>query len=773
MKSLRDLSIKRKLTLIIMLISSVALLLACASFISYDLITSRRAMVRDLQTQAEMIGLGSTAALSFNDQKYGQEILTALAAKPQIISACIYEDDNQPFAKYLRGSETADFSPPEPQMDGSHFGNHSLVLFRRIVLNGETVGTVYLESDLEELRSRMKRYAVIVAIIMAGSLCVALLLSSKLQRVISEPIVHLAKTAKIVSTEKNYAVRAVSRSLDEMGVLIDGFNEMLAQIQARDEQLQHRNESLQAEIGERQRIEQALRESEKRLLDLFENSPDAIFVEDLDGYVLDVNPAACRLHSLVRGSLIGKHFLDLVPADKREEVANNFTKQTRSELEQVESLSWNADERAIPVEIRANRINYVGRPALLLHVRDITERKQAEVRQTRLEAQLRQSQKMEAIGTLAGGIAHDFNNILAAIIGYCELAMIDLPESDPTQTHLMQVMKGSNRAKELVRQILTFSRQEEHQRKPIQLQSVVDEALNLLRATLPSTIELRRAIDPQAPPILGDPTQIHQVMMNLGTNAWHAMHESGGTLEVNLTTFDVDADFVRTRPDLHEGRYLRLMISDTGCGMDRATLERVFEPFFTTKAPGAGTGLGLAVVHGVVKRHEGAISVYSEPGEGTTFNLYFPVHEFETQAALPEPTSIPMGNGERILFVDDEVPLATLGKAMLERLGYRVTVQTSSLEALATFTAQSDQFDLVITDQTMPGLSGAELARLLLEIRPELPVILATGYSTTINPEKAQAMGIREMLVKPNTRQSLGEAIWRALGTNGKGEVHG
>jgi CheY-like chemotaxis protein len=258
------------------------------------------------------------------------------------------------------------------------------------------------------------------------------------------------------------------------------------------------------------------------------------------------------------------------------------------------------------------------------------------------------------------------------------------------------------------------------------------------------------------------------VMMNLGTNAWHAMNERGGILEVTLAALDIDADFAQTHAGLHRGRYLRLVISDTGCGIDRAILERVFEPFFTTKPPGAGTGLGLSVVHGVVKRHEGTISVHSEPGKGTAFNLYFPAHEIEAQPALLESITTPKGNGERILFVDDEAPLAALGKSMLERLGYRVTAQTSSLEALATFSAQSDQFDLVITDQTMPSLSGADLARLMLEIRPELPVILATGYSNTINPEKAQAIGIRELLLKPNTTQSLSAAIRRALGAQGQ-----
>jgi CheY-like chemotaxis protein len=315
----------------------------------------------------------------------------------------------------------------------------------------------------------------------------------------------------------------------------------------------------------------------------------------------------------------------------------------------------------------------------------------------------------------------------------------------------------------LVQQILTFSRREEHERKLIQVQDVLQEALKLLRATLPSTIEIRWQLDSQVPSILGDPTQIHQVMINLGTNAWHAMSEQGGILEIKLTTLDVDAHLANLHADLREGRYLRLIVSDTGCGMDRATLERIFEPFFTTKSPGSGTGLGLAVVHGVVKKHEGAISVYSEPGKGTTFNLYFPAHGIEAAAAVREATSVPLGKGERILFVDDEELLVSLGQSMLERLGYQVTTQTSSLQALATFTANPEHFDLVITDQTMPQMSGADLAQKLLAVRPDLPVILVTGYSTTINAEKAQAIGIREMLLKPSTMQALGEAIRRVL----------
>jgi CheY-like chemotaxis protein len=250
--------------------------------------------------------------------------------------------------------------------------------------------------------------------------------------------------------------------------------------------------------------------------------------------------------------------------------------------------------------------------------------------------------------------------------------------------------------------------------------------------------------------------------MNLCTNAWHAMND-GGVLELCLTTVEVDVDFAHAHPGLKQGPHVRLVVSDTGKGMDRSTMEHIFEPFFTTKAPGSGTGLGLAVVHGIVKQLEGVVSVYSEVGRGTTVNIYLPLHDREPTSALPAPNPVAKGNDEHILFVDDEEALAALGKSMLERLGYRVTAETSSVEALKIFRAQPNDFDLVITDQTMPHMSGVEFAKVLLEIRPELPVILATGYSTAINPEKAHAIGIREFLFKPNTAQALGEAIQRSL----------
>jgi len=379
------------------------------------------------------------------------------------------------------------------------------------------------------------------------------------------------------------------------------------------------------------------------------------------------------------------------------------------------------------------------------------------------EQRSQQAQKMESIGTLAGGIAHDFNNVLAAILGYSELAAADLPSDHQAQSHLGQVLKAAGRAKESVKQILAFSRQQEPDRKLISIGPILDEALDLLRASLPSTVEIVTEIAPELPPLLGDAMRVHQVMMNLGTNAMHAMSERGGILEVKLLALNIDADAVQTHVDLHEGRYLQLTVSDNGVGMSPQAMKRIFEPFFTTKGPGEGTGLGLATVYGIVKDHDGAISVSSRPGEGTTFNIYFPVHEGVAPESAIQSSESPPGRGQHVLFVDDEAPLVLLGKERLERLGYKVTTHTNSVEALKAFHACPSRFDLVITDYIMPDMNGADLAIDMLKVRPGIPVIMLTGYSSTINPEKTTAIGIRELLIKPTTADTIGQAVHRAL----------
>ena len=357
---------------------------------------------------------------------------------------------------------------------------------------------------------------------------------------------------------------------------------------------------------------------------------------------------------------------------------------------------------------------------------------------------------------------HKLNNILGAIVGYTELAMLDVPAGTTLQRDLEGVMKATNRAKDLVQQILTFSRDTKQERKPVQLSLIVKEALKMLRSSLPTTIEFHQNIKTGSATVLCDPTQIYQVVMNLCANAAYAMRDKGGELTVSLIDVDIDSEAVMQNPELTPGQYQRLTVSDTGSGMDRATMERIFDPFFTTKAPGEGSGMGLAVVHGIVKSLNGAITVDSEPGKGTTFQVFFPTIQSEA-ASEPEHFAPPPVGNERVLFVDDEAALAAVGQEMLESLGYDVVARTSSIEALKTFQMQPDRFDLVITDMTMSNMTGADLAREIMRIRPDVPVILCTGFSEAISEEKAKAMGIRAFVMKPVVRREIAEVIRRVL----------
>jgi len=401
--------------------------------------------------------------------------------------------------------------------------------------------------------------------------------------------------------------------------------------------------------------------------------------------------------------------------------------------------------------------------AVGVHV-DITSRKQAEEKEKKLETQLRQAQKMEAIGTLAGGIAHDFNNVLYAIIGYTELSMGAVPEGSKARSNLHEVLKAADRATDMIQQILTFSRKTEKEKKPTNVQSVLKEAVKLIRTSLPSTIEIRQDIDADCDPVMADPTQIHEIIMNLGTNSYHAMRDKGGVLGITLRQEEIGSDDSKYDLDLHPGPYLKLIVEDTGHGIAGNVMGRIFDPYFTTKGVGEGTGMGLSVVHGIVKDHGGDIKVYSEPGKGTAFHVYLPVIETGTVerkiiSAGPAPTGT-----ERILFVDDEETIVYMTQQILESLGYHVTPHTSSVEALEAFRARPDEFDLVITDMTMPNMTGAELAPRLLEIRSDIPIILCTGFSEIMDENKAKAIGIREYVMKPIVRDEIARKIRKVMG---------
>jgi nitrogen-specific signal transduction histidine kinase/ActR/RegA family two-component response regulator len=379
------------------------------------------------------------------------------------------------------------------------------------------------------------------------------------------------------------------------------------------------------------------------------------------------------------------------------------------------------------------------------------------------EKQLRQVMKLQAIGTLAGGIAHDFNNILFPIVGYTELTMDDVPEDSQARQNLEEVLKAADRAKELVKQILTFSRQSSQERKPLKVQYLIKEATKLLRATIPSSIEIECNIDESCGPIKGDPTQVHQIIMNLCTNAYHAVQETGGKLEVSLKEINISYEQSLDRVGMKIGKHIELMVKDSGHGMEPQVMERIFEPYYTTKAQGKGTGLGLSVIHGIVKSHGGDITVSSRPGNGATFKVYLPIiDDIEEEIHVIEPL-IAINGKERILLIDDEEQIIDIEQQILERLGYKVTSKTDSEEALEEFAAQPDRFDLVITDMTMPKMTGDQLARRMMDIKPQIPVILCTGFNETISEEKALAMGIDKFVMKPIVKDELASSIRTVL----------
>lgn len=519
---------------------------------------------------------------------------------------------------------------------------------------------------------------------------------------------------------------------------------------------------------ERRQAERSLAAQFQFLQLLIDTIPSPVFYKDVNGVYLGCNQSLAEFLGKPKEEIIGKTVFDTYPkelAEKYYQMDQEIFQHPGTQI--YESVMERADG-AIRNFIfsKATFVDFSGKVAGLIGVMtDITARKLAEEAKLRFEAQLRQAQKMEAIGTLAGGIAHDFNNILSAVIGYAEMIQMFHKSEDPeVRRDVEEILRASLRAKDLVQQILTFSRRAEQDRRPIKLPPIIKESLKFLRASLPSTIEIRQFLDPEVGPVLADPTQMQQVVMNLCTNAAHAMQAQGGILEIRLSETVIGKENKKETPRLTSGVYAHMQVKDNGYGIPPDILGRIFDPYFTTKEIGEGTGLGLAVVEGIIRSHRGAITVESEPGTGTVFHVFIPLVE-RGEITLPTetPTLIPKGQG-RVLFVDDESALANLGQEILENLGYEVEALTSSAAALERFRQQPQQYDLAIVDLTMPHMTGVELARELLQIRPGLPVILSSGSAEKIHLEEIREIGIREVIMKPWSVRPLAEAIKKVLG---------
>ena len=507
--------------------------------------------------------------------------------------------------------------------------------------------------------------------------------------------------------------------------------------------------------------------TELRLRAAVESSPSGILMTDARGSIVLVNREVERLFGYSREELLGRSVETLVPERFRTGHAGfrgGFMgdPKVRAMGAGRELFGLRKDGVEVPVEIGLTPVATAEGMFILASIVDISARKTAQAERRRLEDELQQAQKLEAIGTLAGGIAHDFNNVLFGIVGYAELiGKARRPEE--AAADLAELLKAAARGRDLVDRILIFSRRQPAERQSLELGRTVEEAAKLLRATLPPAIDLRLNVHPQAPRILGDPTSIHQVLMNLGTNAAHAM-PAGGALEITVEPRYLRDSVVRLHPGLHEGPYGVLVVRDTGIGMDRAVLERALEPFFTTKPKGSGTGLGLSMVHSIVKAHEGALDLESTPGRGTTVTCYFPALQpspAEERFGTREP---PVGRGERVLLVEDEPSLARMNERRLQSLGYHVTVETDALHALKTFAAQPSDFDVMLSDHLMPGMVGLDLARAVHNLRPDLPILLLTGFIEELPEEMLRTAGVRRLIGKPTTLLELGEAVREVLG---------
>ncbi|SHO53744.1 PAS domain S-box-containing protein [Desulfopila aestuarii DSM 18488] len=517
--------------------------------------------------------------------------------------------------------------------------------------------------------------------------------------------------------------------------------------------------SITRDITDKKEIEKKLIKSEEQYREYFEENPAGSYISTPEGQLLACN----REYLNIFGFKSKKDAFEMpipqlfIKPDERVKFINKISKC--HDIVNKETTLRRIDGQSIIVNENASGL--FDEDGTLKHIRgfllDISE-------QRRLETQIQQAQKMESIGTLAGGIAHDFNNILGGILGYAEMAQEACPAGSTVRKDLDQVVKASYRAKELVKQILAFSRQDETDQIPLQPEVIIKEALKLLRSSLPTTIDIQQNIDTESWPILADPTKIHQIITNLCTNAFHAMEETGGTLTISLKNTTLTRAELKSEPHVHPGHFVEITVGDTGPGIAPEIMDKIFDPFFTTKEVGKGTGMGLAVIHGIVKKSNGFVSCRSSVGEGTTFYVYLPVHsDTASPEAEPTPSELTQLGAERVLFIDDDEMVAQMGKTMLERLGYRVTVETSSLEALKNVQDQPERFDLVITDQTMPGMTGSDLARRILQIRPKMPIILCTGYSNQISEEKATIYGIKGFAMKPLAKKDLAALVRNVL----------
>jgi len=591
---------------------------------------------------------------------------------------------------------------------------------------------------LDKARLIQKNLLVFLIIFSLGTISILFFFS----RIIAVKLKQIIEgTRQLAQGQYNWRIKTASK--DEFGEVITSFNNMAVNIAD---------------------SKRELKESHDRFMVLFENAPICYQALDEHGNIIEVNQTWLDELGYKKEEVLGKPFSNFIQDKWREKFKENFSRfLAAGKISGVEYELLKKDGSSVYMSIQGKAGHNPDGSFKQTYcvLQNITE-------QRKLESQLRQAQKMEAMGTLAGGIAHDFNNILAIITGNAELADEEIAPENPTGECLREILEASRRGKDLVKQILAFSRKEDRDFVTIHPQSIIKETLKLLRSTTPTTVSVVQDISQDCCMIKANPTRLHQLLLNLFTNAVHAMNEKGEVI-VSLQEVELDADdfnqflHVISFQNMLPGSYARLSVTDHGTGMDHETLESIFDPFFTTKDVGQGTGMGLSVVHGIIENHKGFMVVDSEPGRGSTFQAYFPISEEDAPSEIQHKTTDLKRGSEHVLLIDDEPSILKMGQRMLESLGYRVTVEDSSLKAYETFKSNPNRFDLVITDQTMPNMSGTELTEKILQLDPEIAVILCTGFSSKVSEENARDKGIKKYIHKPYNKNILSEAVREVL----------
>lgn len=664
-------------------------------------------------------------------------------------------------------------------------GENITRLHRELIHDTALVGYMDISFSKESLSQQIKSLRAIGLYILLGSAAASfLLVNFLLKKHLSTPLAQLKNSMKLLADGKFQGSTLKSERV-EIQDIIDSFNDLVEKLKERDSEIFEKTTRLEHEIAERKKANNIFKALAGQSSTLVEQEVyNSIVTKTCELFECEVamlgqlvDHKTLRILALSQdGKFQEKTSYDITGTPANVVLQQGFTAFPENitelfpdaiALKKMQAKGYvgtpllRGDNKAIGILCAISHKKLVipkqAKEILdILQARAVGELDKTKMREDKhlIEYRLRQAQKMEAVGTLAGGIAHDFNNILTAIMGYADMAKEEAEPGSELEDDLEKVIAGGNRAKDLVKQILAFSRQNHAELISFQPASVINEAIKMLRSSIPTTIDIQQNIDPISKAIFADPTQIHQIIINLCTNAFHAMEESGGNLLITLQNINIDHQAAAENHELKVGEYVELRVDDTGSGISADIQERIFEPYFTTKQVDKGTGMGLAIIHGIVQSYDGAITVKSEVGKGTSFQVLFPACKEAPTSESKENQNLLRGS-ERIIFVDDEEILTKMGSASLGRLGYKVTAFTDSIKALEAFKANPDQFDLIITDQTMPKLTGAEMAKTMLKIRPDIPIILCTGYSTIISKEESQSMGIREFVLKPISRKSI------------------